>query len=374
MPAPEDTYLLIGSYGKEVACLRHDPGGRLTRASAVPMPNPSYVAYDHGRGVVHAVLEDEEAPAGQLASAPFVPGASAGDGGTSDAGDAGSAGGGTAAAPTGPAAEPTTGGATPCHLSLHPDGTHLFAANYGGGSVAVFPIGPDGLVAGDEPSQLIRHVGTGPNAERQEAPHAHMAQVSPSGRWVLAVDLGNDTVHVYRYDADQGRLHEHSTAVLPAGSGPRHLAFHGSGEFAYVVSELTYTVTVCTFSDEDGTLVLGDSWPVRADGAPTGRPVYPAAIRVSADDRFLYVSNRVDDTVVVWEIRDFGAALERVQIVSCGGSWPRDIALSRDGSLLFAANQKSDSITVFAVDPRTGHLTAVGEPFAVVAPTSIAVV
>lgn len=351
MPAPEDTHLLIGGYGQEVACLRHDADGRLTAIAAIPMTTPSYVAYDHGRGVVHAVLEHEGAPAGQVASAYFRPGD----------------------APKEPAAEPTSGGETPCHLSLHPDGTHLFAANYGGGSVAVFPIGDDGLVSGDGPSQLIQHTGSGPDTARQEAPHAHMAQVSPSGRHVLTVDLGNDTVAVYRYDADAGRLVPHTTTELPAGTGPRHLAFHGSGEFVYVLGELAYTMTVCTFSDEDGTLVPGDSWPVRAEDAPTGRPVYPAAVRVSAGDRFLYASNRVDDTLVVWEIRDFGATLERIQIVPCGGSWPRDIALSRDGSLLFVANQKSDSVAVFSVDAESGRLTPAGEPFAVTAPSSILV-
>lgn len=356
MPAPEDTYLLIGGYGQEVACLHHDPEGRLSKVSAVPMAFPSFVAYDHARGVLHAVLEDEQAPAGQLASVSFTPAAED-----------------PAPEAAKPATGPTTSGETPCHLSLHPDGTRLFVANYGGGSVAVYPVDADGLVSVDAPGQLIQHSGTGPNADRQEGPHAHMAQVSPSGRWVLVVDLGNDTVYVYRYDADQGRLFPHTTTELPAGTGPRHLAFHGSGEYVYVLGELGCTVTVCTFSDEDGTLVPGDSWPVRTEDAPAGRTVYPAGIRVSADDRFLYASNRVDDTVVVWEIRDFGAALERIQTVAAGGSWPRDIALSRDGSLLFAANQKSDSITVFAVDAETGRLTARGEPFTVPAPTSICV-
>jgi 6-phosphogluconolactonase (cycloisomerase 2 family) len=353
MHAPEDAHLLIGGYGQEAAWLRHGPEGRLSKVSAVPMAFPSCVVYDAGRGVLHAVLEDEQAPAGQLASVSSAP---APDG---------------APDVTKPVTGPTTSGETPCHLSLHPDGTHVFVANYGGGSVAVFPVDDDGLVSVDGPSQLIRHTGHGPDTGRQEGPHAHMAQVSPSGRYVLAVDLGNDTIYVYRYDADQGRLLPHSTTELPGGTGPRHLAFHGSGEFVYVIGELDYTVTVCTFSDEDGTLVPGDSWPVRADDAPTGRPVYPAAIRVSADDRFLYASNRVDDTVVVWEIRDFGAALERIQTIACGGSWPRDIALSRDGSLLFAANQKSDSITVFAVDAETGRLTMTGEPFTIAAPTSV---
>lgn len=356
MPESEDAYLLIGSYGKEVACLRHDPRGRLSAVATVPMAFPSYVAYDAARGTLYAVLEDEEAPAGQLASVAFTPGTGT-DG----------------AAPSAPVTGPTTGGATPCHLSVHPDGKTLFAANYGGGSVAVFPLGEDGLVTGDEPGQLIRHSGTGPRTDRQEGPHAHMTQVSPSGRYVLAVDLGNDTVTVYRYDAERGRLEPHTTTELPPGSGPRHLAFHGSGRYVYILSELSYSMFVGEFSDEDGTLVLGGSWPVRAEDAAAEATVYPAAVRVSADNRFLYASNRVDDTLVVWAIRDGGATLERVQILPCGGSWPRDIALSRDGSLLFVANQKSDAVAVFAVDRESGRLTPTGEPFAVAAPSSIAV-
>jgi 6-phosphogluconolactonase (cycloisomerase 2 family) len=340
-----DTFLLVGTYGSEIHCLRYDASGQLSAVSTVPVDDPSYVAYDAERGVVHAVVEQNE---GRVASAFFSP--------RSGGNDVVS---GTA-----------SGGADPCHLAIHPLGTHLFVANYSSGSVAVFPIGEDGRVTAAEPSQLLQHEGSGPRADRQEGPHAHMTAVSPDGRFVLCVDLGTDRVYSYEFNIAEGELTLGSTTELPPGSGPRHLAFHGSGRFAYVLNELASTVVVCAYSEADGTLVPGQVLSSRADAASTGGN-WPAAIRVGAGDRFVYAANRIDDTIAVFAVGADGAALSPVEVVPCGGSWPRDIVLSPDGGLLFSANQKSDSITVFWVDATSGRLTAAGEPFAITAPSSV---
>jgi 6-phosphogluconolactonase (cycloisomerase 2 family) len=343
-----NSHLLVGGYGAGVHCLRYDASGALSPVSVVDIADPSFVVYDAARGVLTAVVEQE--PRGRIASARFT----VAEGG-SDVRD-----------------RTASGGAAPCHLALHPDGTTLFVANYTSGTVAVFPVDEAGRVAGTEPSQVIQHTGFGPRTDRQEGPHAHQVVVSPSGRWVLAVDLGTDSVYVYEYDAAGGRLSEHGVVSLPGGTGPRHLAFHGSGRYFYLLNELAWTVTVCTWDEAAGEGEAGVSVPSRsAADRERSDHCWCAAIRVSADDRFVYTSNRVDDTIAVFAVTGDGAGLEPVEVVPAGGAWPRDIVLSPDGGLLFSANQRSDSITVFRVDAESGRLTPVGEPYRITTPASV---
>ncbi|MFL6113346.1 MAG: lactonase family protein [Catenulispora sp.] len=344
-----NSYLLVGGYGPGVHCLRYDADGALSPVSVVDIPDPSYVVYDAARSVLTAVVEHE--PDGRIASARFTPR----DGG-SDVRD-----------------QIASGGAAACHLALHPDGTALFVANYGSGTVAVFPLDEQGRVTGKEPAQVIQHSGSGPRTDRQEGPHAHQVVVSPSGRWVLAVDLGTDSVSVYEYHAGGAEpLSAHSVVTVPPGSGPRHLAFHGSGRYFYVLNEIACTVMVCSWDEAEGIGKAGMTVPSRSEADRAASALaWCAAIRVSADDRFVYTSNRIDDTIAVVSVLADGAGLEQVDVVPAGGSWPRDIVLSPDGRLLFSANHKSDSITVFRVDAGTGRLTAAGEPYRITTPASL---
>jgi len=341
-----NSYLLVGGYGAGVHCLSYDADGTLSPVSSVDIADPSYVVYDDARGVLTAVVEQE--PEGRVASARFT----VADGGA-DVRD-----------------QTASGGAAPCHLALHPDRGTVFVANYVSGTVGVFPVDAEGRVTGSEPAQLIQHTGSGPRADRQEGPHAHQVVVSPSGRWLLAVDLGTDTVYVYAYE--HGRLSAHSHVTLPGGSGPRHLAFHGSGNHFYVLNEVSWTIAVCSWDEATGVGQAGAQVQSRAEiDRVKSDQAWCAAIRVSADDRFLYTSNRIDDTIAVFSIVEDGAGLEPVEVVPAGGSWPRDIVLSPDGTLLFSANQHSDSITVFRVDGESGRLTPVGTPYTVKTPASL---
>ncbi|MEY9864400.1 6-phosphogluconolactonase [Catenulispora sp. GAS73] len=341
-----NSYLLVGGYGAGVHCLRYDAAGTLSPVSSVDIADPSYVVYDDARGVLTAVVEQE--PEGRVASARFT----VAEGGA-DVRD-----------------QTASGGAAPCHLALHPDRSTLFVANYVSGTVGVFPLDADGRVIGSEPAQLIQHSGSGPRADRQEGPHAHQVVVSPSGRWLLAVDLGTDTVYVYAYE--HGRLSAQSHVTLPGGSGPRHLAFHGSGNHFYVLNEVSWTIAVCAWDEATGVGHAGVQVQSRAEvDRVKSDHAWCAAIRVSADDRFLYTSNRVDDTIAVFAIVEDGAGLVPVEVVPAGGAWPRDIVLSPDGTLLFSANQHSDSITVFRVDGESGRLTPVGTPYEVKTPASL---
>lgn len=342
-----NAYLLVGGYGAGVHCLRYDAAGALSPVSVVDIADPSFVVYDGARGVLTAVVEQE--PHGRVASALFTVAEGGGDVRDGIA----------------------SGGAAPCHLALHPDGKALFVANYTSGTVSVFPTDERGRIVGSEPAQVIQHTGAGPRADRQDGPHAHQVVVSPSGRWVLAVDLGTDSVYVYEYDAAAG-LSQHGVVTLPGGSGPRHLAFHGSGRYFYLLNELAWTVTVCSWDEDAGAGRAGMSVDSRsAEDRERSDHCWCAAIRVSADDRFVYTSNRVDDTIAVFSVLEDGAGLEPVEVVPARGAWPRDIVLSPDGTLLFSANQRSDSITVFQVDRESGRLTPVGEPYAIPAPSSV---
>ncbi|MEU6849780.1 lactonase family protein [Actinacidiphila alni] len=272
-------------------------------------------------------------------------------------------------APTVLGAQPT-GGSGPCHLSVTPDGGHVLSANYDSGSVAVHPVGADGGLL--PRTDLVRHTGSGPDPDRQDGPHAHMVLSDPAGRYVLAVDLGTDSVYTYRLDTATGKLAAVSRAAVTPGSGPRHLAFHPSGRFAYLANELGDSVIVCGYDPDSGTVTPGAPQPTVPAGSEPGERNYPAEVVVSPDGAFVYVSNRGHNSVARFRAAADGGTLTLVDAVPTGGAYPRHIALGADGALLFAANQNGGSVTVFRRDAATGALTAAGAPFA--APTPVCVV
>ncbi|MBT2508170.1 lactonase family protein [Streptomyces sp. ISL-98] len=262
-----------------------------------------------------------------------------------------------------------TGGADPCHLSVHPGGRFLLTANYTGGSVCVHPIGRGGVLG--EASDVVQHTGSGPDPARQEGPHAHMVVSDPGGRYVLAVDLGTDSVHTYRLDPRTGRLHERARAAMKPGAGPRHLAFHPSGSYAYVVNELDSTIAVCAYDRRAGTLTPGAPLPTLPPGTEPTERNYPAAVVISPGGRFLYVSNRGHNSIATFVVECGGAAVRLVSVTPSGGSYPRHIVLDPSGTLLFAANQKSGTVTVFRPDRATGRPDPVGAAFAAPIPVCV---
>ncbi|MEU4806454.1 lactonase family protein [Actinosynnema sp. NPDC023587] len=242
----------------------------------------------------------------------------------------------------------STGGADPCHLLLHQG--HVLAANYSSGSVSVHPVRPDGGLGAR--TDLVRHQGSGPDPDRQEGPHAHQVLADRAGEHVLAVDLGADAVFSYRLE--RGRLTRVGTAKLHAGAGPRHLAFHPNGRYAYIANELDSTVVVASYAG--GVLTPVQKLDTLPPGAPTTPRNYPAEVVVSADGRFAYLSNRGHDSVAVFAVEQGGAVLRLLEATPVGGEFPRHIALDPTGKLLFAANQNSNTVTTFAVDQSTGGL------------------
>ena len=244
-----------------------------------------------------------------------------------------------------------TGGMHPCHLGIDPTGQYLLSANYSSGSIAIHPIAADGSLG--TATQIVQREGTGPNEERQEGPHAH--QVVFFGEYVFDVDLGSDTVYTSTLTG-AGALEAVDLLHVHPGAGPRHLAFHPGGGAAYVINELDSTLSVCSYAK--GALQVVQTLSTRP--ADSSGESYPAELLVSADGRFLYGSNRGDDTIAVFAVAPDALSVELVQTIDSGGNWPRHLAFSADGSLLYAANERSDTIATFTITD--GLLEPAGDP------------
>jgi 6-phosphogluconolactonase len=243
-------------------------------------------------------------------------------------------------------------------VSVDRGGRLALVANYVGGSVAVLPIGRDGALA--PAAHVVRHRGSGPNAERQEGPHAHCIVPDPSGRWALAADLGIDRVLLYRLDGDAGRLTEveQGSARMRPGAGPRHLAFHPTMPLVFVANELDSTVTALRFDAERGALSVLHSHSTLPEGWRGANSV--ADIHVAPSGRTLYVSNRGHDSIAVLSVAADSGALALEQVVSTQGHWPRNFTLDPSGRWLLVANQRANSIVVFGRDAESGRLSPAG--------------
>jgi 6-phosphogluconolactonase len=238
----------------------------------------------------------------------------------------------------------------------------LLSANYTSGSVAVHPIGPDGSLGAA--TQFLQREGTGPNADRQEGPHAHQIAFDPAGAFVFDIDLGSDTVYSSTLTED-GQLEEVDRLHIHPGAGPRHMVFHPQVGAAYVINELDSTLSVCGYAD--GKLQIAQTVSTRPADVPGEN--YPAELLISADGRYLYGSNRGDNSIAVFSTSSDGLSVELVQTIGSGGNWPRHLAFSNDGTRLYAANEQSDGIAVFTVTD--GRLAPEGEPIAWPKPTCV---
>ncbi|MFG2256727.1 lactonase family protein [Streptomyces mirabilis] len=251
----------------------------------------------------------------------------------------------------------STGGSGPCHLSVHPSGRWLLSANYTSGSVAVHPVDASGALG--ERTDLVTHSSPAPGPG-QDGPHAHQFVTSPDGGHVLAVDLGTDTVYTYRLDQSKGTLTEVSQAHTRPGAGPRHLTFHPAGRFAYLANEVDNTVVVCAYDPASGRLTPGDPQST-GTGAGTN---YPAQLLVTSNGSYAYLANRGHNSLTRYGVEAAGARLRLLDTVPVGGDFPRHLAFSPDERLLFTANQRSSTVSVFHVEGASGELRLAGKPFA----------
>ncbi|MGW1006942.1 lactonase family protein [Streptomyces sp. NPDC002520] len=311
------SFTAAGGPGLVTAEVRPGTGALVLTGSLGTVPDPSYLALSADGTMLYAVSETAE---GALAAYRVR---------------------GDKLEPAGPPVPVDAGG--PTHLGLYAG--HVLTANYVSGSVTAVPVRPDGTLAA-APSGVLQHTGSGPHDRRQRGPHAHQVQADPSGRWAVSVDLGTDSVRVCTLEGGAPVLHRE--IALRPGSGPRHLAFHPDGEHAYVVNELTPTVTVCRWDAAGGSLKPLSEVMV-LPGAPAG-DAYPSGIVVSPDGRFVWTATRGEDVLSVFRVA--GDALRLIGTVPSGGHWPR--ALAEHGGYLYAANERSGDVTWFAIDEPTG--------------------
>jgi 6-phosphogluconolactonase len=370
-PRESDTWrIVVGCYteGVDAPADVREPGhgvtvaefsaadGSFTRVGSAYAPEASFTALHPSGEVLYAVREDEKdgaVAAFRLAGRSDGPSAS-GDAVLTRLGE-----------------WPTRGG-WPCYISIDAAGRYLLAANYATGSIAVLPIEPDGSLG--EPVHVEQHTGSGPNADRQAGPHAHMVLPDPSGAAVLAVDLGTDSLYSYELDEASGRLTQRAQNRMQAGSGPRHLVFHPSGRLLYLTNELGSTVSLCTYDAPTGRIeqvAQIPAVPATDDAASDGGAAVPSAIPnavqnlpagivIAPDGGRVYWSNRGDESIVGYRSGPNAELAEPLGRWSCGGNWPRHLEFTPDGRVLLCANQKSGTVTAFRVNPQDGSLSPLG--------------
>ena len=221
------------------------------------------------------------------------------------------------------------------------------------------------------PNSVQSNYGTGPNQQRQASPRAHGVVVDPSGRFVLAADLGADRIFVYGFDPATRQLvpAPQPFASASPGSGPRHLTFHPNGQFLFLVTEMAAEVVSYRWDARQARLQHIQALPM---DEPTFTEQKSAAhIAISRDGRYVYASNRASNAIAVFAVNSKDGTMRLVQRISSEGKTPWDFSLDPTGRWMLVANNGTNSIAVFAVNPDTGELTATEETMSVTLPSNV---
>jgi 6-phosphogluconolactonase (cycloisomerase 2 family) len=276
-----------------------------------------------------------------------------------------------------------TGGAGPTYVSVHPRGRHLLVANYFGGSAAVLPILADGRlgevsdVKVDAGSIGPRRATSAPSGSfavsGHDRTHAHMIRADPSGRFVLHVDLGLDTIFIWRFDEQRGTLtpNDPPSVSLPAGDGPRHFDFHPNGRWFYSIQEEGSTIAVFDYDSGQGRLTIRQTISTLPPGIAGSN--FCSEILVSANGRYVYAGNRLHDSIGIFSVGSDGR-LKHTGDEWTRGDYPRSFSFDPTGRFLYCCNQRSDVVTIFRVDRASGGLSFTGQYVPVGNPSSIAFV
>lgn len=329
----QDIYLLIGTYttagshGIYVSKFNLQTGENKI-VSSVKTSNPSYLAVTPNKKFVYAVNEDDP---GGISAFRFNK-----DSGTLTLLN-----------------KKISAGAHPCYISINKNGKNVVVGNYSSGTIAVSGINFIGSVS--QPRQVIQHKGSSINKQRQEKPHVHSTVFSPDYKYLFASDLGIDRIMIYKVVPESGALipAEQPFINVKPGAGPRHFEFHPNGKFAYLMEELSGTVSVFAYDDGKLTLLQNtSSHPMSFKGA------YGSAdIHVSPDGRFLYCSNRGDaNSIAIFSIDQQTGLIQIAGFQPTLGIHPRNFTIDPEGNYLLVANRDSDEIVIFRIDKKTGLL------------------
>ncbi len=258
-------------------------------------------------------------------------------------------------------------GEGPCHVSVDRTGQSAMVANYGSGGVAALPIAEDGSLR--RAKSVIQHEGSSVNPKRQAGPHAHSIFPDPSNRFACAPDLGIDKILIYRLDPKNAFLEPNGHGAVAPGSGPRHIAFHPNGKFAYAINELKSTITAFQWDAANGT--LAEIRTVSTLPPDFTDPNTTAEVKVHPNGKFLYGSNRGHDSIAAFTIDPERGALRFVEWEHIRGKIPRNFNIDPSGKWLLAAGQDSDTVAVFRIDPATGALEFAGSEIKVPRPICV---
>lgn len=250
-----------------------------------------------------------------------------------------------------------TGGDDPCFAETDSSGKFVAVANYSGGSVALFRTDKNGVLGSDK--QLIQHIGTGADPVRQQGPHVHETVFSPDQKYLLVPDLGKDRVMVYHFDRNaEMPLTPATELVCTPASGPRHLVFHPTGNWVYLIYEMKPVVGVYGFDNGK----LTEVQQVRTTSQPDGENNDGAEVAISPDGKTLYTSQRKNDnTIGIYAIDPSDGRLMNKGFEPSGGKGPRYFTLDPSGKFMLVANQQTNNIVLFKVDKKSGLLTKGGE-------------
>ncbi|MEJ7596045.1 MAG: lactonase family protein [Planctomycetaceae bacterium] len=262
----------------------------------------------------------------------------------------------------------STKGTASCYLDVDATGRSVLLANYSTGSVASYSVQADGSLS--EPVSFVQHQGSSVDAARQKEPHAHCFVISPNNRFAYSADLGTDQILCYALDPAAATVtpNQQSFVRTPPGGGPRHLTFHPNEKFMYVINELKNSVTRFDFLPESGMLLERQTIStLPADFAGTS---HTADLKITPNGKYLYGTNRGDDSIASYRIADDGT-LSLIEIKSSLGKGPQNLAITRDGTLLLCANMPGNNVAVFRINADTGILASAGEPVEITGPSCI---
>jgi 6-phosphogluconolactonase len=325
-------FAYVGTYDNQIHVYSFDPRtGSLTQGRpAATLPNPSFLAFAPDGQYLYAVNEANDLAGGAGAVSSFR-------------------------------IDPTTGGlvsinrvssqgAGPAHVATDHTGKLVFVANYSGGNIAVLPVGSDGTLGAAVDSR-----------EHGAGAQAHATVIDPSNRFLFVPNKGRSDVSQYRFDAQSGAITPNTPAALalPAGAGSRHLAFHPSLPYAYLINELDDSIAALAFDTAQGTLSAIQTVPTLPPGVD-GSANSTAEIQVAPSGKFVYGSNRGHDSLVIHAVDAATGRLSLVGHRATGGATPRSFQLEQTGKFLLVANQGSDEVVTFQVDPDTGLLSELG--------------
>lgn len=248
------------------------------------------------------------------------------------------------------------------HISIDPKGRYAYTANYGDGSITVFPINSDGSLA--KPSDYIKHTGSSINPDRQTRPYPHSSIPSSDGKFLYVCDLGTDKIVIYEV-LGGGKLRPAAVPFvqLVAGSGPRHFKIHPNGNFAYSVDELSNTIVGFKVNKKTGELSILERLSMLPQDFK--EVSYASDVHFSPDGKFIYASNRGHESLVIYQVNAKNGRLTLVGHESTGGKHPRNFMIDKTGDYVLVGNMNTDNVVIFNRDSKTGKLKPNGSEYAI---------